>query len=145
MKSKGSITQLHTSLKNKGLKVTPQRVSILNAIHSLGNHPTAEMIKSFVHQKNPAISTATVYKTLETFVQKGILRKIRTSDEEAARYDAILTDHHHLHSSQDHRMVDYENEELDNLLREFFHDHRIPDFKIESIRLEIHGTFENHQ
>lgn len=136
---------LYTQLKEKGLRVTPQRIGILDAIHSLGNHPTAEMITGYIHQKNPAVSTGTVYKALETFVQKGILRKFRTEEEEAARYDPVLVPHHHLHSNHDHRIEDYENVELDNLLRDYFLRRKIPDFQIESVRLEIHGTFENHQ
>ena len=38
------IEQIRKNLTDKGLKVTPQRMSILGAIHSLNNHPTADNI-----------------------------------------------------------------------------------------------------
>jgi len=117
-------TLIHTSiiqekLKSKGLKVTPQRSGVLEAVYTLRNHPTAEQIIDFVREKNPNVATGTVYKTLDTFVKNGVIRKVRTADE-ATRYDGILSNHHHLFSTDNDHIEDYENEELDTLLNDFF-------------------------
>jgi len=53
-------------LSEKGLKITPQRISILEAIYSLQNHPTADNIIEYIRKSHPNIATGTVYKVLET-------------------------------------------------------------------------------
>lgn len=131
---------IREKLKSKGLKITPQRVSVLEALYALQDHPAAEQIIDFVRQKNPNIATGTVYKTLDTLVKNGVITKFRT-EEEAARYDCILTPHHHLFSSDNDHIEDYENEELDRLLSDFFNTHSIPNFEIKSIKLQINGRF----
>ncbi|WP_298650679.1 transcriptional repressor [uncultured Proteiniphilum sp.] len=131
---------IREKLKSKGLKITPQRVSILESFHVIGDHPTADQIIDLVRQKNPNIATGTVYKTLDTFVKNGVITKFRT-ESEAARYDFILTHHHHLFSSDDDHIEDYENKDLDQLLDDFFMRHNIPNFKIKAIKLQIIGRF----
>ena len=49
-------------LKEKGLKVTPQRVAIYEAIVTLKNHPTAENVIEYIKANHPNISVGTVYK-----------------------------------------------------------------------------------
>ncbi len=127
-------------LKNKGLKITPQRMCVLDAIYTLRNHPTAEQIIDYVHTDNPYIATGTVYKTLETFEKNGVISKFRTKDE-PARYDAKLAPHHHLHSTTDNRIEDYVDEELDRILQDFFIKKQMNHFEIESIKLNIYGRF----
>ena len=132
--------KLQERLKDKRLKITPQRMCILEAIYTLKNHPTAEQIIEFVHANHPNISTGTVYKTLDTFVKKGVITKFRTKDE-AARYDGILFSHHHLYSSEEDHIEDYVDEELDRILVDHFTKKRIDHFEIESIKLHIKGRF----
>lgn len=131
---------IREKLKSRSLKITPQRISVLEAIYSLQGHPTAEQIIDSVHQKSPNIATGTVYKTLDTLVKNGVIAKFRT-EEEAARYDGIPTPHHHLLSDNSDHIADYENAELDRLLRDFFEEHVIPNFEIKSIKLQINGDF----
>ena len=59
------ITEIRTRLTEKGLKVTPQRIAILEAIIKLNNHPTADNIIDYIRNYHPNIATATVYKVLE--------------------------------------------------------------------------------
>ncbi|WP_352421396.1 transcriptional repressor [Proteiniphilum sp.] len=132
--------EIREKLRDKGLKITPQRISVLKALHALQDHPTAEQIIGFVRQKNPNIATGTVYKTLDTLVKNGVITKFRTEGE-AARYDCILTHHHHLFSSDNDHIEDYENEKLNLLLSDFFETNAIPNFEIESIKLQIKGKF----
>jgi Fur family peroxide stress response transcriptional regulator len=57
-------------------------------------HPTAEEVFLAVRQDLPAISLATVYKTLETLVGCGLAVKLTYADE-SARYDGRTDPHHH--------------------------------------------------
>ena len=132
---------IKNKLSEKGLKITPQRMSILEAIYSI-NHPTADDIIKYIRQKHSNIATGTVYKVLDTFVQKGLIKKI-TTDKDVIRYDGLLIHHHHLHSSENVLIKDYIDEELDNILKDYFQKKKINDFKIEEITLQIKGKFNN--
>lgn len=128
-------------LTEKGLKVTPQRVSILEAICQLDNHPTAEHILLEIRRKNPRIATGTVYKVLETLVESGIIRKVKT-DRDIMRYDGHQERHHHLYCSTCDLIEDYHDEELDRLLRDHFRKKEMKGFEIEEFVLQIKGRFD---
>ena len=81
-----------------------------------------------------------MYKVLDTFVQKGLINKI-TTDKDVIRYDGLLTHHHHLHSSEDVLIKDYIDEELDDILKDYFQKKKINGFNIEEITLQIKGKF----
>jgi len=130
---------IKNKLSEKGLRITPQRMSILEAIYNT-NHPTADDIIKYIRQKHSNIATGTVYKVLDTFVQKGLIKRI-TTDKDVIRYDGLLIHHHHLHSSEDILIEDYIDEELDRILKKYFQKKRINDFKIEEITLQIKGKF----
>ena len=134
------ISQIKDLLVQKGLKVTPQRLAILEAIYSLNNHPTAEMILDYVKDAHPGISTATVYKVLDAFEENHLIRKVKT-DREIKRYDGIVEHHHHLYSSESKEIKDYVNADLDQVLEEFFEKNKINGFAIEEIKLQISGKF----
>jgi Fur family transcriptional regulator, peroxide stress response regulator len=134
------ITGIRDKLSEKGLKVTPQRVTILEAIIKLNNHPTAENIIDYIRKNHPNIATATVYKVLEALVSSGLIKKVKT-ERDIMRYDAVLESHHHLYCSESDRIEDYIDNELNELIENHFEKKGIPDFKIEDIRLQIIGEF----
>lgn len=127
-------------LKNGNLKVTPQRVAVIEALNNLTDHPTADKIKEYVIKNHPNIAVGTIYKTLETFVEKGFVRKVKT-DQDVMRYDAILDKHHHLYCEDTSRIEDFFDDELNNVLEEYFKKKRIPNFKVKDVKLQIIGTF----
>ena len=129
------------TLVNKGLKVTPQRMSVLEAVYSLHNHPTAENIISEIRQKHPHIAIGTVYKILETLVENKIIKRVKT-DKDIMRYDGIYESHHHLYCSTCDLIEDYNDDELDKILREYFKSKELAGFKIEEFVLQIKGKFD---
>lgn len=56
-------------LKQRGIRVTPQRAIILNAVEQMHGHMTAEQIYDQVRRVNSYINLATVYRTLELLRQ----------------------------------------------------------------------------
>lgn len=129
-------------ISNKGLKVTPQRIAILEALVDLANHPTVDEIIDHIKDHHPSISTGTVYKTLETMKEKGLITKV-ISDREVMRYDAVLEKHHHLYSASTGRIEDYHDEELNKLLESYFEKKNIKDFDVEDIKIYITGEFKD--
>ena len=130
------------NLKDSNLKVTPQRIAVLEALNNLKNHPTADKIKEYVVKNHPNIAVGTIYKTLETFVEKGLVKKVKT-EKDVMRYDAILNKHHHLYCEDSERIQDFFDDELDNMIDKYFKKKKIPNFKVKDIKLQIIGTFNN--
>lgn len=131
---------IRNKLLEKGLKVTPQRMAILEAILILNNHPTAENIIDFIRKNNPNIATATVYKVLDALLENGLIKKVKT-EKDIMRYDANIEKHHHLYSTDSDRIEDYSDNELNELLEKYFKKKKIPGFKIEDIKLQIIGKY----
>jgi Fur family transcriptional regulator, peroxide stress response regulator len=132
--------EMRNKLIEKKLKVTPQRVAILEAIVQLNNHPTAENIIEFIRKNHPNIATATVYKVLDALVENRLIKKVKT-EKDIMRYDAFMESHHHLYCSDSDRIEDYLDEELNEILEKHFERKGIQDFIIEDIKLQIIGKF----
>ena len=78
-----------------GLAHTHQRMVIYRAFASSESHPTPESVFEQVRREIPSISLGTVYKSIRTFVDNGLLREVNVLHE-TVRLDANLDDHHHL-------------------------------------------------
>lgn len=131
-------------LKNSDLKVTPQRMAVLEALNNLKDHPTTDRIKEYVAKNHPNIAVGTIYKTLETFVEKGLVKKVKT-EKDVMRYDAILEKHHHLYCEETEHIEDFFDDELNNMLENYFIKKKIPNFKVKDIKLQIIGTFNDNK
>ena len=103
--------KIRDSFKEKGLKITPQRIAILKAIYTLNNHPTVEDIVNYIRKDNPNIAKGTVYKVLDTLEENQLVKKVKT-DKEVMRYDGIVKNHHHLYCSECDLIEDYYDEEI---------------------------------
>lgn len=132
---------LRNRLMQKGLKITPQRIAVLEAVHELEGHPTADRIIDFIKQKHPNVATGTVYKTLDTFAENEIIKKVKT-EKDVMRYDASTDKHHHLYCEESDRVEDYYDEELSELLDNYFKKKHIPGFKVNDIKLQLTGKFK---
>ncbi len=78
-----------------GIRVTPQRLAILEYLDGNTDHPSAEDIFSAVKHRHPGISFATVYNTLETLKRVNGVRELKI-DATRRRYDPNPRAHHHL-------------------------------------------------
>ena len=135
------INILEETLRSAGLKVTPQRLAILEAMYSLPGHPTAEAVQAEIKGRYPGISTGTIYKVLETLVAKKLIKRVKT-EAGTMRYDGVLHPHHHLYCDHSGRIEDYSDSDLDLLLEEHFRRKGIEGFRIEELTLQIKGQFE---
>ncbi len=127
-------------LREKALKVTPQRVAIYEAVIRLNNHPTAENIIDYIKKNHPTISVGTVYKVLDSLVENELLKKVKT-EKDIMRYDAVLSNHHHLYCAETDRIEDYADEKLNQLISDYFKKNKIKNFKVHDIKLQITGQF----
>lgn len=85
---------LSRRLREKGLRVTQQRVAVLEYLLATPRHPTAEEIEAGVNRLVPTTSRASVYNVLHSLKESGLIDEI-VLDDAISRYDANLERHHH--------------------------------------------------
>ncbi len=90
-----STAEIESRLKTSGVQPTAQRIAIARFVLCEANHPTAEQVKAWADDNFPKMSMATVYNTLNTLVQAGLLKKISFPHMKEAVYDDNVTEHFH--------------------------------------------------
>jgi Fe2+ or Zn2+ uptake regulation protein len=100
-----SVPTMVELFRQAGLKITPQRRVIFQALADGHNHPTAEEVYQQVVSGLPDTSRTTVYNTLHELVDLGALAEINLGDGKT-RYDVKTEPHHHLHCLRCHSLVD---------------------------------------
>ena len=80
--------------RQKGLKITPQRLEIFRTLASTGEHPTAEELFRRIKTRMPTLSLDTVYRTLTTLQGQGLLARVEVLDDRS-RFDCDVDPHHH--------------------------------------------------
>ena len=98
---------LATALRERGQRVTPQRLAVARVMAGLDGHATAESVFRAVEAQMPGVSLPTVYATLELLDGLGLIRRVAT-ERGAVVYDARTAEHHHLACRRCGAMVDVE-------------------------------------
>src|SRR4030042_351405 len=88
------ISGITARLREKGYRLTPQRLMILSAIENSRDHISAEEIYAPVAAKYPHVNISTVYRTLELLKKLGMVYEINLG-EGRIRYHAEESGHHH--------------------------------------------------
>lgn len=113
-----------------GIRPTSERMSIFLYLLENKNHPTANMIYNSILRKMPTISKATVYNSLNLFIEKGLVHPVNITGLET-RYDSKTNAHHHFLCENCGKILDV--------------DIGCPHFKKRSIKgnkiREMHGYF----
>ena len=85
------LEDLVSSLREEGLRITPQRVAILDYLIKTDDHPSAEHIHKIIQKKYPMVSLSTVYKTVSLLKEKKLVNEIEIDGE--SRFDAHMDAH----------------------------------------------------
>lgn len=88
-------SDLAARLHTHGYRLTPQRHVILEAVRQAGDHVTPEQVYETVHAQHPAISRATIYRTLDFLCEQRLIVAMHWGGQ---MYYEIAgeTPHHHL-------------------------------------------------
>lgn len=81
--------------KKRGLSITVQRQQVYQMLMGTTAHPTVDTVYEVVRRTIPTISRATVYRTLETLADEGLIRRVLHPGS-SARYDGNPDPHNHL-------------------------------------------------
>jgi Fur family ferric uptake transcriptional regulator len=104
------------TLKGSGLKLTPQRKLIIEAIHDANAHLTAEEIITYVQARMLKVNKSTIYRTLQLLEEAGCVYKSELG-EQFIYHHAEEGHHHHLVCNQCGKTVDCDEDLLAPLER----------------------------
>jgi Fe2+ or Zn2+ uptake regulation protein len=86
-------------LREHDIQPSAQRVAVAEYVLRTDEHPSADVVWKRVKERFPWISRATVYNTLNLFVEKGLLRRLQLA-EDSVVFDPKLDNHHHFIDEQ---------------------------------------------
>ena len=102
-------------LKRKGLRVTPQRMKILNAFLRTEEHVSMEELFLIVRKTDSTVGQVTVYRTLKLLCEAGIASAVNF-EEGLVRYEPRDMHHHdHLVCEKCGRKIEFVNEAIEKL------------------------------
>ncbi|KYD22736.1 hypothetical protein B4135_1219 [Caldibacillus debilis] len=127
------------TLKESGIRITPQRHAILEYLINSMSHPTADEIYKALEGKFPNMSVATVYNNLRVFREAGLVKELTYGDS-SSRFDFATSDHYHAICEKCGKIVDFHYPSLNEV--EQFAAH-VTNFKVSHHRLEIYGLCED--
>lgn len=122
-------------IKRSDVRVTPQRVAVLEYLLHSNAHPTADEIYRAIESRFLGISLTTVYNNLNALCKNGLAREL-TFGNASSRFDGNTTNHYHIICSNCGRMVDLHYPLLKEI--EAFAE-QTADFKVSHHRLDIYG------
>ena len=123
-------------LKDKGLKATPQRLAVHQAMRTLGHASADEVAAQISAQGGTAVSPASVYNILTT------LADLRIYDRRSGRGNKMVFDvrsgrHLHLYDTRGETWQDLDDEELLSLVEAHFKGRRFRGYKIDGIEVQL--------
>jgi Fur family peroxide stress response transcriptional regulator len=121
--------------REQGQPLTEQRLTVLEVVLDLDNHPTADQVHEAVTRRDPGVSRATVYRALESLARMGVITKA-CHPGKAVRYDSRTQTHHHLVCLRCDEVIDIIDDRLDAL--------PVPDtsgfgFEVSDLRVQLRG------
>jgi Fur family transcriptional regulator, peroxide stress response regulator len=123
------------TLKEIGVRMTPQRHAILSYLYSSMNHPTADEIYKALEGTFPNMSVATVYNNLRVFKEAGLVKELTYGDA-SSRFDANMSDHYHVICRRCGKITDFDHPPLTSVEQKAA---KATGFRVDSHRMEVYG------
>lgn len=120
-------------LEEHGIQPTAQRVAVAEYVLHTTEHPSADTVWAGVQVVFPTISRATVYNTLNLFVEKGLLRELHLAPD-SVLFDPNTNHHHHLIDEVTGVIYDIPWEQV-----EVSHEKPIPNFEVTDYQVVMRG------
>lgn len=130
------LTHFKNACRKADLKLTHQRLEIFQELASAADHPSAETLYARMQKSLPTLSLDTVYRTLATFEEYGLVSRVQTV-ESHARFEAEMEPHHHAICRQCGEITDFQW----NIVATRKLPEQIADWgRIDTRQLTLHGT-----
>lgn len=131
-----TIEEFRELLKKKGLKITPQRIAVHEAMLKLG-HACADMVtEEITSTKKAKVTVASVYNILSQLSILGIYHH-RLSENNKMYFDVNTFKHFHLYDTVSHVYSDVIDDELYSIIEGKLLARRFKGYKIDGIDVQI--------
>lgn len=135
-KTAPDIERFKSLLKSKGMKATPQRLAIHEAMLGLG-HACADMVSEWISTHSPVkVTVASVYNTLTQLAELGIYSH-RYSADSKMYFDVNTFKHLHLYDIRNNEFKDIIDDELIDMVESHFKKRRFRGYKIEGFDIQV--------
>lgn len=135
MDTRKRLDHIISVLRERGNRLTPQRIAILKAFVEHDGHPTAEQIHAGIRESFPTTSLATVYKTINLLKEVGEIMELEF--DSSSRFDArIPHSHPHMICTRCGAIMDSDIEGFDAIIARIADD---AGFSVTSHRFDIFG------
>jgi len=111
LKNKYTRDNLAAVLRHHGITPTHQRIEIAYAIFTRGEHLSADRILALVNDRASETSKATVYNTLNLFLEKKLIREVIV-DPSKVFYDPNTDPHHHFYNIDTGELTDIDARDI---------------------------------
>ncbi|MDA7511384.1 transcriptional repressor [bacterium] len=128
-------------IESKGLRLTTQRMAIIDTVFSTEEHFTAEQLLEWSRERDRSVSRATVYRTLPLLTESGLVREMDFG-KDYKYYDpnyAQHPNHNHIICQDCDRIVEFESEKIEKLEDEITHN---LGFSLKTQRIQINANCE---
>ncbi len=98
-------------LRLRGVNPTHQRIEIAHALFSRCEHMSADQVLAIVNQRHPETSRATVYNTLNLFVDRKLIREVIV-DPDRVFYDPNTAPHYHIYNVETGKLTDIDAQDV---------------------------------
>jgi Fur family transcriptional regulator, ferric uptake regulator len=129
-------------LRSRGMRMTQQRRLLLDHVFSRHQHFDADALIEQMPSsgKDGHVSRPTVYRTLNEFVDAGLLRRFQLSGRAVYEHDYGYPQHDHLHCLECQKLIEFQSDALLDLRAQVAQEHR---FHVTGHRLIISGICED--
>lgn len=109
-------TRAIDQLRESGVRLTPQRAMVLEAIYHSDGHLSVDEVHERVRLLSPYVDLSTVYRTVMFLKQQGVIGELRL-DGQPVRYEAVRfgQEHHHAVCSTCGAMINVDSDDLEDL------------------------------
>lgn len=104
---KEQMDMFQDACRQQNLRMTPQRLEIYRELAQASDHPSTEQLHQRLHDRMPTLSLDTIYRTLSTFVQYGLVNRVETVESQA-RFEVAHARHHHLICESCKKIIDFD-------------------------------------
>ncbi|MBY0587421.1 transcriptional repressor [bacterium] len=135
--SQHPVSKFREFLDLKKLKVTGERMKIIEHVFERHNHFEADQLLQSMRDRGMRVSRPTVYRTLSLLVEAGLLRELRFGRRSAYEHNYGYPSHEHLYCEKCGNVVEFVSEELNRLQDEICQKNG---FQAEQRQFIIYGT-----
>jgi len=134
MKRNFEIKEIQEIFDKASLKATAQRIAIYKYVVKEPKHITVDKIKKWTDKNFPKLSLATIYNTVNSFVEHGLIRAIKIPDQDKVIYDTNISKHFHFFDKNKEELkdIDIEISSIKEQLKE--------KYDISEIDIIVYGT-----